>query len=372
MAIISTVWIVLGLVCAAQIYFKSVLADDGAVTVTRALKYALPIWMIWIPATYGVIGLCRRYHFGKDNRLESFFIHLLGSFGFALLHMVFHAWWLLVRYSISVEFKSMSAQTIHLLDDIWLQLDLLVYWGIVGAYFSLNYYAQNRKREIHNLQMESQLNEAKLTALKAQIHPHFLFNTLSAIQTMVMKKGTSKAVEMITKLSNYLRLTLEENSKQVMTLAKELDFVKHYLAIEKYRFGDRLDVKYSIDKETYDLILPSFLLQPIVENAIKHGLAPKEGKMLLEVSAKMKDSMLEIRILDDGAGKQASNRHTLGTGLQHTEERLQKMYGSHYSFDFSYPETGGFLVTIKIPTLEEKSDTIFDDKTVTSSSSSND
>lgn len=347
--IICAIWILLGLLCAAQIYFKSVLANAGAVTISSALTYALPVWMIWIPATYAVIALCKRYYFGDHHHIKSFSIHSLASIGFAFLHMIFHAFWLLNLYDIPHSVDSMTAQTVNLLDDIWLQLDLLVYWGIVGAYFSLNYYEQNRQRQMQNLRMESQLSEAKLTALKAQVHPHFLFNVLSAIQTMVMKNATGKAAEMITKLSDYLRLSLDENEEQTQTLKKELDFIKHYLTIEKYRFGDRLNVVYDIDHEVIDTKIPALLLQPIVENAIQHGLAPKEGKMNLNLSAKRHHEMMEISISDNGMGKNTTNKNTLGTGLQRIRDRLLEMYGNNHLFDFFYPENGGFSVNIRIP-----------------------
>lgn len=350
--ILCAIWTFLGILCAAQIYLKSILANDGTVTVFRALRYALPIWMIWIPATYGVIDICRRFNFEPGKRIKSFLVHFIASIGLGLLHMLFHACWLVVlNENISLSYYHVTAQTINLFDDIWLQLDLLIYWAIVAAYFSFNYYRQFRKRQVQQVRMESQLNQARIKALKAQVHPHFLFNTLSALQTMVMRKGANDAAQMITKLSDYLRTTLQEDGRQMLPLKEEIDFIRQYLEIEEYRFGDRLEVHYDIQKETYDLQISNLLLQPIVENAIQHGLSPKEDPMKLSITALKQDDHLKIEINDNGSGKN-SDRVSLGTGLQRTRERLQEIYGKDYDFKCGYRKEGGFKVMIKIPAIE--------------------
>lgn len=314
--------------------------------------------MIWIPACYGVVALCRSFNFEPGNQLKSFCVHFIGSISFGLLHLFFHACWLVIlNENIPLSYRHATAQMVNLFDDIWLQLDLLVYWTIVAAYFSFNYYRQFRERQIQEVRMKSRLTQARLTALRAQIHPHFLFNTLSAIQTMVIRKGANDAGQMITKLSDYLRSTLQEDDRQTLPLKEEIDFVRQYLEIETSRFNDRLEVIYNIREETYNLQIPALLLQPIVENAIQHGLTPKKGTMRLSIAASLRNNYLEIKITDNGGGKNA-DKISLGTGLQRTRERLQEIYREDYVFTCRYRKEGGFKVTIKIPAIEAKQELV--------------
>ena len=199
-------------------------------------------------------------------------------------------------------------------------------------------------------QLESQLAQAQLQALKMQIHPHFLFNTLNAISSL-MHTDVEAADRMMTRLSDLLRLTLDGAAKQMVTLKEEMDYLDHYLEIEKIRFGDRLTVRLNIAPETLDARVPTLILQPLVENAIKHGIAPHAAAGRVEVTAQKKNGNLHLQVKDNGSGFDKSGERSFqeGLGISNTRLRLQKLYGTSFQFDISNGATEGAVVAVSFP-----------------------
>lgn len=223
-----------------------------------------------------------------------------------------------------------------------------------AAFFGLKQY-EVLQRERHRLFMANALmREAELNALRYQLQPHFLFNTLNAISTLVRESERQAATLMITRLGDFLRATLDGNATHEVTLDDEISLTRHYLEIEKVRFGDRLDISIQIAPSVHHALVPNLVLQPLVENAIRHGIAPstRGGKIVIRASSQ--GSRLSICVQDDGAGAGATSAK-VGIGLENTRARLERLYPSAHRLDVSFPPSGGCVVTLSLP-LEVRSE----------------
>lgn len=228
--------------------------------------------------------------------------------------------------------------------------NLVTYWVLVGATCGYNYYVRYREGQLHAAQLSTQLAQAQLQTLRTQLHPHFLFNTLNAIATLV-HRDPEAADQMIARLSDLLRLTLEGIGVQEVPLANEIDFLRGYLEIEQARFGDRLTVDMQIPPEVLGARIPYLILQPLVENAIRHGIAPRSQPGRVVIRAKSKNGFLVLEVRDSGPGLAAgSDTDTRqGMGLSNTRSRLEKLYGEHQRFEMKNGSNGGFVVTLTFP-----------------------
>ncbi len=224
-----------------------------------------------------------------------------------------------------------------------------MYWGVLWVGYAVDYYRRFKEEEIHASGLETQLAQAQLQALKMQLHPHFLFNTLNAVSTLVRTNKNEAATDMIAGLSDLLRLTLESSGAQEVTLKQELEFLERYLEIEQIRFGDRLRVRMDIEPGTLHARVPNLLLQPLVENAIRHGIAPRAEAGLIEIRAVREDDILRLHVRDDGPGLPEGDRVHNGVGLSNTIARLERLYGSAQRVTLANAEDGGALITLELP-----------------------
>lgn len=249
---------------------------------------------------------------------------------------------------------------VSLLDE-GAKLLLLAITGTIVTYatrwheqLAIGYSREARERE----QLEAELARAQFETLKLQLHPHFLFNTLNSITALIPTDGTS-AQRMVEGLSDLLRLTLRSAGDNEVALDRELDLLGHYLDIQQTRFQDRLTVALDIEPGTRQAMVPSLMLQPLVENAIRHGIAPRAAPGLVEIRAAKRDGMLHLEVADDGIGSQAGLSAGGGIGLGNTRARLQSLYGASHRFDARSGPGGGFAVTIDIPFhLEPRTDPV--------------
>ncbi|MDD2710626.1 MAG: histidine kinase [Verrucomicrobiae bacterium] len=225
------------------------------------------------------------------------------------------------------------------------------YWMLVGMSHAVNYYRRSKERERRAMELEKHLMEARIRALQLQLQPHFLFNTLNAIAALV-HKDADKADEMITNLSELLRVSLRNSTRQEVSLQEELALVDLYLEIQQVRFGERLRVVKGVEKEVLDAGVPNLILQPLVENAIKHGIEPKTGGGILTISARREKDRLLLCIGDDGENRQglgsAANPVKEGIGLSNTFARLRELYGDDYRLELKREITGATLI-LEIP-----------------------
>jgi sensor histidine kinase YesM len=237
-----------------------------------------------------------------------------------------------------------------------LPVDVIIYWTIVGAGYAFEYYRRFREQqlqaarlELRATQLETQLAQAQLQALKMQLHPHFLFNTLHAISAL-MDDDVKGARRMIARLSELLRLTLESAGRQEVSLRQELDALERYLEIEQVRFQDRLTVRVLAPPETLDASVPNLVLQPIVENAIRHGIAPRSSAGRIEIRAERRNGMIELQVIDDGPGLRPGNEEFKeGIGLANTRARLRRLYGDEHRIEIKNADEGGLVVNLSIP-----------------------
>jgi signal transduction histidine kinase len=227
-----------------------------------------------------------------------------------------------------------------------------IYLLIALSGYAFCYYRRFREGQVKTLQLEAQLSQAQLQALKMQLHPHFLFNTLHSISAL-LHKDSEAARKMITRLGDFLRLTLENSGSQEVTMRQEMEFLGCYLEIEQIRFQDRLTTRLDVAQQTLDAKVPNLILQPIVENAIRHGIAPRSSQGLIEIEAKQQNGTLRIQVRDNGPGlsehRTSENVFKKGLGLANTETRLEQLYGPAHSFNLSNNPDGGLIVTLEIP-----------------------
>jgi two-component system, LytTR family, sensor kinase len=227
-----------------------------------------------------------------------------------------------------------------------------IYLLIALFSYAFRYYWQYREGQLRTLQLEAQLSQAQLEALKMQLHPHFLFNTLHSISAL-LRKDTEAARRMITRLGDFLRLTLENSGAQEVSLQQEMEFLRCYLEIERIRFQDRLVTRMDVAPQVLDAKVPNLILQPIVENAIRHGINPRSTPGIIEIQAKPHNGALRIQVRDNGPGLPAHRSSEIlfrkGLGLRNTETRLERLYGAAHLFDLANDPEGGLVVTLEIP-----------------------
>jgi sensor histidine kinase YesM len=347
------VWTLYGLFFALQAYVSSAYVGR-TVSFEQILLPWLTCGYVWALLSPFVIKLTRRFPFEREKLLRVLLVHSVAGIIFSLLHLtalVFLRQWLLGDFSKSFS-PLQSLQNVLIAD---FHANLLLYWTMVGFWHAYDYYRRFRERERRAAQLEieaavleKQLAQSQLDALRMQLHPHFLFNTLNSI-SVLMRDDTKAANRMLLRLSELLRVALKSESQQEITLRQELEFLGSYLEIEQTRFQDRLTVDFNIEKETLDAYVPNLILQPIVENAIRHGIAPRAEAGLIQIQARRENGSVELSIKDNGAGLNGTEGIKSGIGLSNTQKRLEKLYGERQGFEISSPLTGGLLVKLKIP-----------------------
>jgi two-component sensor histidine kinase len=230
---------------------------------------------------------------------------------------------------------------------------IMLCWS--GLYFGIKYYQQLQEQTEQTLKAVAAAHQAQLKMLRYQLNPHFLFNTLNAISTLILDGSNKTANQAVTRLSDFLRYTLENDPMSRVTLGSELDALDLYLEIEKVRFGDRLTIEKDIDERAAKALVPSLILQPLIENAIKYAISPMEEGGTLRISARAQHDTLILQLSDTGPGLGNGNngQKSSGVGLKNTRERLQQLYGETQAFTLAPNEPTGLTITINIP-FEER------------------
>ena len=228
-----------------------------------------------------------------------------------------------------------------------------MYFAVLGTVHAFAYYVEARDRELHASQLSGQLSEARLQALRAQLQPHFLFNTLNAITVLVRDRRGAPALRMLDGLSDLLRQVLRTDQPHEIALREELKLVEQYLDIEQVRFSDRLRVEYAVEEQALSGAVPTLILQPLIENALRHGLADRTDDALLEIGARRIHDSLELWVRDNGRGLGgAPAAGATGVGLDNTRARLAALYGERASLKLAEATGGGTIARVRLPWRE--------------------
>ncbi len=350
-------WLALGLLSASTFLVglprmrRSAPPPGPLSMVERTFLYQLATWLAWIVLVPVALWLRRRCPVERGTLKRALPVHLAAVL---LLCAVHSGIVLLMNWLIMQSDQPFDQQLIALLTYWWvrdLSFCVLFYGLILGIGSASDYYRQFRERELRASQLEAQLAQAQLQMLKMQLHPHFLFNTLNGITGLVRDNDNAAAVQMLVGLSDLLRQTLDNAGKQEVRLSEELEWLELYLKLQQIRFSDRLRVSIQAAPETLDALVPNLITQPLVENAIRHGLQPRAAPGSVSLSAWRSNGRLELRICDDGVGLPEGWRMTdsKGVGLLNTEARLQQLYGADFVFEVRNREQGGAEALLAIP-----------------------
>jgi two-component system, LytTR family, sensor kinase len=343
---------VLGLFSTLQAYRLTVVsAKPGMpIEVGKLLVLNLAYWFVPALLLPSVVGIARRFPLESGRLLRNIPVHVAGAMGFATLRFAGMTAVKYVLWSGDIKSPSVSwwvySQRQFLYDLDWC---LMVYAAIVGVSHALAYHRESQERKLKEAQLETRLIEARLKTLEAELHPHFLFNTLHAISTLVHRDPES-ADRMISRLSDLLRITFDRSGEATVSLKEEIEFLQKYLDIEQTRFQDRLTVRVEVDPDVLDADVPRMILQPLVENAMKHGIAQSVDKGHVQISAGRDDDRLWMEVRDNGGGLHGAALKKLrtGVGLSNTRARLEVLYPERHRLDFSELH-GGLAVRVEIP-----------------------
>ena len=350
------------IVCGAALLFSFIDASRSFVSLTllnlaptswwRLWTQVVPSWTLLAVLTPLPIVAARRLALSRGELPRTVAIHLAAALVFAVLHIVGLALYLgLQRPSLSFsDFVGVAGKT-----SSSLIVNMMIYAAIAGAMHALAFYREAREREIAASRLEASLTEARLAALRGQLNPHFLFNTLNAISSMALSGRQDDVVRMLGYLGELLRVSLDDERPQEVALRSELEFLDRYLDIQRARLGERLTIRQAIDPGVLDALVPGMILQPLVENAITHGIARTPGPGTIEIRADRRNRMLRVEITDTGPGPdgsaeaQRARGEAPGIGLTNTRARLAQLYGSSHRLTLARDGASGARVTLEVP-----------------------
>jgi two-component system LytT family sensor kinase len=349
-ALILVIWTFIGLVFTLQGYFTS-FRSERPVPFFESLYIQMTWAYVFALATPLVLWAAKQLPLDRQHWLRNALLHLPISIvlAIALTALGRVLIWLKFGYPFG---KPLTLESVTRFVIANFSEAIGIYLLIALTSYAFNYYRRYRAGQLRTLQLEAQLSQAQLEALKMQLHPHFLFNTLHSISAL-LKKDTEAARRMITRLGDFLRMTLENSGAQEVTLQQEMEFLRCYLEIERVRFQDRLVTHLNVSPDVLDAKVPNLILQPIVENAIRHGITTRSTPGIIEIDAKPHNGSLRIQVRDNGPGiadhRSADTLFRRGLGLANTETRLERLYGQAHSFDLDNAPDGGLVVTLVIP-----------------------
>ena len=307
-------------------------------------------WYLWALFAPAIILLAQRVRFERRNWYRALGLHIVSALFFSELHILAVE---LLRRGMAVYLERRIAMSfgwrVRMAMIQYADWEMMTYWAIVFLALALTYHRQAQERALAAARLETKLVETQLQTLQSQLHPHFLFNTLHAISAL-MHSNVDEADRMLSRLGELLRMTLDHVGQQEVALKDELDFLERYLQIEQTRFRDRLTVKFDVQPETLDAQVPWMVLQPLVENAIKHGIGPQSVGGVIEIVARRDDGRLTLEVRDNGVGLSQDALHALqsGIGLSTTRARLHHLFGRNYQFEFHH-RPRGVVVRIVFP-----------------------
>jgi two-component system, LytTR family, sensor kinase len=339
-------WSLVGLAFASQLYLSNTLLGRS-ITWGEAISAPLEDWYVYGALSLPVVWLARRYPPELSPRWLAACIHLVAALVFSLAYVVLRA----AVGEVDSWIVGESATFGEIFDPLLVRtfpFNLLIYGVIISASHALDYYRKYHERTVQALELEKHLTEARLQALLHQLKPHFLFNTLNGIASL-MHTDVEAADRMLVRLSELLRITMAHTGAPETTLREEVAFLERYLEIERIRFRERLEVSIDVDEDAIDAKVPSLILQPIVENAVRHGIEPQSRTGRIELRGTREAGRLILTVSDNGGGVPAGGPAREGIGLANTRARLAELYGEQQHFELVNRPDGGLCVRMVIP-----------------------
>ena len=354
-ALLFVGWTLVSIIFAGISYAAAIGENNKEFGFGAALRLNLIQFYVWAILAPVVFRFSRRFPIElRPLNIRNFLLYFPALVSFAAIHQVIH---LAVLWSITPRWRQKYPALIDCYRAYFafgFYIDLIIALLMVIAVHALLYYQNFRASELAQSSLKMQLAQAQLRALKMQLHPHFLFNTLHSISSLVLE-DPPKANSMIARLGDFLRLTIENSEQQLVTLKEETEFLRCYLDIEQVRFGDRLTVAFELEPQTFSAQVPHLILQPIVENAIQHAIAPRAARGHINIEAQCLNGLLRIAISDNGPGitPNANSPGKKCVGLTNVRTRLQQIYGSGFRFELMNAANGGVTVVMEIPFQRE-------------------
>ena len=341
-------WTAFGFLDMADDYFMTEAHGGPPMTLAQAFFLCVPTWFTWGLMTPLVFALANRLR--GATRARSLASHagmlVVTTTVMALVFTIFESHWGRMHYHKPFSLRHWGHNIL-----CWTPQNVIVYGACVGIAYAIDYARRTREQQVTSAELAQKLAHAQLGALRMQLQPHFFFNTLNSIAMMVRAGENRCAVEMLAGLGDVLRTLLRRSPALETTLSDELSFLRRYLEIEEVRFGERLVVKWEIGAGVDEALVPPLVLQPIIENALRHGLDPRPDGGVLVIAAQRVGDALELTVTDNGVGLRPgfSAEDSTGLGLTNTRARLERMYGASAALDVHDGPESGVRVHCKLP-----------------------
>jgi two-component system LytT family sensor kinase len=350
-----TLWTVIGVFWATRMWLLYKDAGTDAVTWMEAMTLGLMEWYWWAILTIPIFKLSTHLRFDRTHWARSLSVHIGAAVAVSVLHVALYnlAFRPLDVYFMQTEYPlGMESWW----DSYWLWLrskfhvGMMAYAVIALISYAVTYYQRYKQEELRASELRAQLAGAQLEALKSQLHPHFLFNALHTVSSL-MHDDIEAADRVVSRLGDLLRRSLQRVDRQTVPLKEEIDFAERYLEIERFRFSDRMTTDIRVQPAVRDASVPSLILQPLIENAVRHGIAGTREGGTVRVSAERDGETLRLEVANDlrGAQATASDQPGEGVGLRNTRERLQRLYGDRHQLAIENGAGTEFRVIIRIP-----------------------
>ncbi len=341
--LISLAWIGPAILAVFQRYMQGRLRDSSITW--RDIVWEGADWLFYAVLTPGVFALSRSFPLSRGALSRHLPLHLVSSVAFC-------AAWAVGGVLMSLLLRGTHPYGNNTIEWFLISLPfgVPVYFAVLGVEHAARYFVEARERETVAARLEAQLADARLGALRMQFQPHFLLNSLNAVSVIVRDRDTVTATRILDHLGAMLRRVMRSDRPPEVPLSEELEFVRQYLAVEEIRFPDRLRPAFDVDESLMDALVPEFILQPLVENAIRHGLSRRMEATLLRIQARRENESVILSVTDDGPGPSSAIESSgAGVGLTNTRERLRTMYGNAANLTLASTPRGGAVAEIRLP-----------------------
>ena len=344
-------WTLPGLVYSVQIYQIGLRIPEVDASFFAAMFHALPVWWFWIPVTPLLVRLARRFPIRSTGAVKEVLIHLAISILVAVLVATLAGFWFSETAPFADRERPWSAWTKDLMLSTTLHLYFWCYWLIIAGVQFLDHERRLREQQVRTARLDALAAQSRTQMLANQLQPHFLFNALNGLSTLILRGDTESAQLMLESLASFLRESLRVGESRLVPLRDELDLISKYLGVEKVRLGDKLEIRTQVDRDTEGAMVPTLLLQPVVENAIRHGICSTEAGGEIIIRSDRVDNRLRLQVENDGVGLASGwqERTDDKVGLVNTERRLALLFEHQHEIRLEELSGGRVRVEIVIP-----------------------